>query len=269
LDAETGRPVPNATVTVVHNFDWMDDWVTDGTTDAAGETTIKLAREYLHLVRARVAAPGYLGRDDVYFGNAKRPGHSPLDADPVDLLVYSLGPPSMGLRVPPGFSGSFVYVLGAHKYTVASPPDFPAGQRVWWTTVTPETETVVEQPPRLGGSGWNGNPVTTVARGTEMLPVPEPGSEVSGIAAWHIGVRQPNGAWGGNRYVLVIGTRDAALSAVRDEWKHHGNGEAGFIYNGWLRLIAPDIVRTGGGAAYSVTRFLPARDRTGRPMPER
>src|SRR5688572_32963371 len=67
LDAETNKPVAAARLVVVHNFDWMGDWVMRGTTDAEGITTIRLAKRYLHLVHAHVAADGYLMRDELYF----------------------------------------------------------------------------------------------------------------------------------------------------------------------------------------------------------
>jgi hypothetical protein len=45
---------------------------------------------------------------------------------------------------------------------------------------------------------------------------------------------------------------------IEEEWKQHGNGEAGVIYNGWLKILAPHATLSRGGA-YAVTRNLPAR----------
>ena len=248
LDAETGEPVAGAHVVVVHNFDWMDDWVVEGTSGADGVATLRLATEYLHLVSGHVTATGYHGRDDFDIN---------VDSnDAADVHIYREPSPSMGLRVPNGFVGSFVYRLGKTKYDFAFPPTFPAGQRVWWTEVDPAgAETVVEQPPLLGGTGWDGVPVARVTRGEQEISTPPPGADVAGIAAWHIGVREPNGPWGGDWHVVVIGDRDAALAKAQQEWTEHRNGEAGFIYNGWLRLVSPETKLSKGGA-YAVTRDL-------------
>lgn len=256
LDAETRAPVPGAQLVLVHNFDWMDDWVINGTTGADGVAKVRLAKEYLHLLGGSVSAPGYLTRYELGFG---APGTGALSDDPLDIYVYQEPGASMGLRVPAGFFGTFVYRLGQPKeYGFPFPPTFPAGQRVWWTDVKPEQETEVEQPPFIGGSGWNGNPVSVFSRGNQPIPTPEPGSEIEGVAAWHIGVRMPNGPWGGDRHVILVGDREAALAKAHEEWKQHGNGEAGFIYNGWLKIFAPQTTLSRGGA-YAVTRNVPAR----------
>jgi hypothetical protein len=248
--------VAGAQLYLVHNFDWLDEWAMNGTTGADGVATVRVARDYLHLLGGSVAAAGYLTRDDLEFGT---PGTGALSDDPVDVYLYREPVPSMGVRVPAGFVGSFTYRLGEMKYGFAFPPTFPAGRRVWWADLTPGREVVVEQPPRLGHGGWNGNPVSVFARGDQPIPTPEPGAAVEGVAAWHVGVRMPNGAWAREDYVVVVGDRAAALAKAREEWRQHGNGDAGFIYNGWLKILAPHATRLSRGGPYAITRNVPAR----------
>jgi hypothetical protein len=138
LDAETGAPVKGAHVVAVHRFDWLDDWVIDGTTDDDGVVKIELAKQYLHALYAWVEAQGYLTRDRLYFDDATRtPGTGRLADDPIDVRIYK-GPAAVsGLRVPVGFRGVLVYGMGEPQYDFQYPPNFPAGQRVWWTDAKP------------------------------------------------------------------------------------------------------------------------------------
>ena len=257
LDAETGRPVAGARVVAVHNFDWMDDWSVEGAAGADGVATLKLARDYLHLLHVHVSAPGYLGREWLTFGESSPPGVGALTDDPVDLRVFKGPAPSVGLRVPEGFVGTFVYQAGQTKYDFPYPPDFPPGQRVWWTDVDPARVTVVEPPPPLGISIGQNGPGRRIVRGGEVLATPGPGANHAGVAAWVVGVREPDGAWSVVQYVVVIGDRDAAVAQARQEWERHGNGDKGFIYNGWLRLVSPRKKLNDPNNPYAVTRNLP------------
>ena len=145
LDAESGEPLPGARIIGVHDFDWMDDWVVRGTTDAQGFATLRLAKNYFHLFRAHVKpADEYLGRD------------------------------------------------------------------------------------------W-----------------PEPGADVTGIAAWHIGTTTPNGPWGAVYHHVVIGDRAAAIDRATELWREHRNARGGGIYNGWRRVVAPEV--NVSGPAYGGT----------------
>src|SRR6266545_900002 len=254
LDAETRKPVPRAELVIIHDFDWMDDWVFAGATDERGVAAFRLAREYLHLLTASAEAEGYLGRSALHFGERREPGVGSLSDDPVDIYLYHEPAPKVGLRAPAGFRGAFTYVLGKEKYDFPFPPDFPPGQRIWWSEVVPNGQTVVEPPPPLAGVGWfDGNPIQLVKLGDELIPIPEPGAKVDGIAAWHIGVLEPNGPWGGDHWLVVIGDRNDALAKAKELWQRLGEGEQGIIYNGWVRLIAPDA-KVGPGGAYAATR---------------
>ena len=240
LDAETGKPVAAARVVAVHDFDWMDDWVLRGTTDAEGIAEFRLAKRYLHLLHAHVSAERYLTRDSLYFGDgAREPGTGWLSDDPVDIHVYRAPEATTGLRVPADFRGPLVYRFGPTKYDFPFPPNFPAGQRVWWTDVKPGVETVVEQAPRLGFQRGNGNPFHVVWADGPPIPMPEPGAEAEGVAAWRVGTRTPDGPWSREEHVIVIGDRGAALATAKDMWRQHGNGRTGFILNGWLRIVSP------------------------------
>ncbi len=262
LDGLTLDPVAGARIVAVHDFDWMDDWVMNATTDAEGVATIRLAREYLHLLRVEVmAVDGYIPRSGSPYFREGSPVRAPvpLTTDLLDLYVYRRPATVMGLRVPAGFVGTVVYQLGSSDGGFPAESTLQGGRRVWWTDVAPGAETVVTQPPRLENARWDGNPVQAVTRGGgEAIPVPEPGAELAGVAAWHVGVREPSRSARDARYVVVIGDRAAALAKAKDEWDAHGNGEAGFIYNGWLRVIGPGAERSERGG-YSVWRNVPPR----------
>jgi len=46
--------------------------------------------------------------------------------------------------------------------------------------------------------------------------------------------------------------RGRPLVIVGLMWARHGNGEGGFVYDGWLRRVAPGVARPGT-PAYAVT----------------
>src|SRR4051812_15647088 len=60
LDAETREPIHGARLDIVHKFEWVDDWEMGGRTDAAGVATVRLAKDYLHLLLLHAGADGYL-----------------------------------------------------------------------------------------------------------------------------------------------------------------------------------------------------------------
>jgi hypothetical protein len=66
-DGDTGEAVPNARLTIVHNFDWMDDWESSKVTGQDGCAKFGLATQYKHLLYASVQANGYYYRDFIRF----------------------------------------------------------------------------------------------------------------------------------------------------------------------------------------------------------
>jgi hypothetical protein len=256
LDAETGAPVAGARLTIVHNFDWMDDWQMEGSTDAEGIATFRLAKEYLHLLGGYAGAKGYLTRDGLHFSDgARTPGTGSLADDPVDIYLYKAPEATSGLRVPVGFRGVLDYKSGPTKYDFPFPPNFPPGQRVWWTVVKPGVKTILEDPPPLGFELGVKRRFRIEDTDGQPIPIPEPGAEVEGVAAWRIGVRTPDGPWGSVEPVVVIGDRAAALAEAKRMWEQHGNGRTGYILNGWLRVVAPNTKLAGKQQPGGVTRF--------------
>lgn len=256
LDAETGKPIARAWLTIVHDFDWMDDWQMKGSTDAEGIATFRLAKEYLHLLEAHAGANGYLTRDALHFSDgARAPGTGSLNDNPVDIHLYKAPAATSGLRVPVGFRGVLAYRPGRTKYDFPFPPDFPAGQRVWWTVVTPGVQTILEDPPPLGFEPGAGTRFRIEDTDGHPIPMREPGASVEGVAAWPIGTRTPDGPWSTTEAVVVIGDRGAALAEAKRMWEQHGNGRTGYILNGWLRVVAPNTKLAGKQQPGGVTRF--------------
>ena len=260
LDAETRKPVPGAFVVIVHNFDWMDDWEMQATTDAGGVATVRVATKYLHLLHAHVGGDEYLTRDWLIFeGSARVPGVGRLVDNPIDIYLYRRPEATTGLRVPRGFRGTIVCRAGPTEYDFPFPPSFPAGQRVWWTDAKPDDETIVEQAPRLGFAPGETNPFRVIDADNQPLPTPKPGADVRGVAAWMIGVRTPGGPWGRTGAVTVIGDRDAAIAKAREMWQQFRNGEAGYIPNGWLRVVSPQTRLDNPEQPETVTRVRASR----------
>ena len=255
LDAETHAPVPGATVTIVHDFDWQDDWEVRGRTGDDGVVTLKLAEDALHLVNGDAAANGYLGREHMYFvPQHRKPGNGLLSDDPIDIFLYRGPAPAIGLRVPAGFTGwvSYEYPLitydGTNTHEIPFPPTFPAGQRVWWTTVTPGERKVIDvSPPRLGDPGVGDERVLWLGRGDAVLPIPEPGGRADGVTAWPVDSSRAEGT------LLYVGTRTEALAEVKRRWERDGSA-----YNGWMRDLAPEAynpkVSPYAGATVSAKR---------------
>jgi hypothetical protein len=250
LDAETREPVAGARLVVVHNFDWMDDWEMNGTTDAAGVATFQLARDYLHLLHAHVGAEGYLTRTHLMFGanggdgdgeGVHTPGVGRLSDDPVDVFIYKGPAPTTGYRVPAGYRGRVEVRPGPAKSEFPFPPDFPKGQRVWWTDLKPGATTLVEQPPPLGfDPGGAPDPIQVIDSNGRPIPMPDPGAEFEGVAYWRIGTLEPNGPWDVTQPVALIGDRAQALALAKQVWERHGNGRTGYILNGWLKILSPE-----------------------------
>jgi hypothetical protein len=260
LDAETRKPVPGARVVAVHDFDWMDDWVLSATTDADGVATVRLATKFMHLLHVHVGGDAYLTRDWLIFeGHARVPGVGRLDDDPVDIYLYRRPEATTGLRVPAGFRGAIVYHAGPTKYDFPFPPTFPAGQRVWWTDAKPDGETIIEQAPRLGFAPGEDNPFRVVDSDGKPIPTPLPGADLRSVAAWMIGTREPGGPWGRIEVVLVIGDRDAAIAKAREMWQQYGNGDKGYIPNGWLRVVSPETKLSNPEQPHAVTRVRASR----------
>jgi hypothetical protein len=231
----------------------MDDWVIKGTTDVRGIATLKLAKQYG--AYADVGAPGYLTRDGLSLGDgASTPGVGWFADGPLDIYLYKAPAPASGLRLPRGFRGPLRYGLGPDK-GFPFPPDFPAGQRVWWSDFKPGGGTVVAQPPPLGydPSGGAGRFRLADADGNP-IPTPEPSAEVSGVAFWRIGQLEPDGPWGRVEPVSIVGDRAEAVAKAEEIWQRHGNGRTGYIYNGWLKVVSPGTKR-GSTHANAVTRF--------------
>jgi len=260
LDAETRKPVAGARVVAVHNFDWMGDWVMRTTTDADGVATVRLATKFMHLLHVHVGGDAHLTRDWLIFsGDARMPGVGRLTDDPVDIYLYRRPEPTTGLRVPAGFRGTIVYRSGPTKYDFPFPPNFPAGQRIWWTDANPAGETVIEQAPRLGFAPGEENRFRVADSEGRPFSTPPPGADLHGVAAWTIGTRVPNGPWGRHEVVLVIGDRDAAIAAAREMWQQYGNGETGYIPNGWLRIVSPQTKLSNPEQPRAVTRVRASR----------
>jgi hypothetical protein len=261
LDAETRQPVAGAWLVVVHNFDWMDDWTMSGTADAAGVAKFQLASDYLHLLQVNAGADGYLTRDNLSFGPIGRSGNGPerglgpLSDDPVDVYLFKGPAPTVGYRVPAGYRGPVDVRAGPTKYDFPFPPDFPAGQRVWWADVKPGATTLAEQTPRMG---WDPRgapgPAPMVDSDGRAIPVAHPGAEFDGVAYWPIGSLEPKGPWGQVQPVTLIGTRAEAIALAKQVWEQHHNGPTGFILNGWLKVVSPQTKRQGP-LPEGVTRF--------------
>ncbi len=257
LDAESRLPVANPTVSVVHNFDWKDDWVATATAGEDGITTVRTAEDPSF---AKVGAPGYLTRGPLYFSEKLRePGVGNLADDVVDIYLYKAPGASWGLRVPEHFEGVVNYRFGRSSTPdrFPFPPDFPAGQRAWWTDVVPGAETIITPGPPLGletGVAVQDSLLQVAYQSGQRIPTAAPGAEVDGIAAWEIGTLQPKGPWNITKYVLVVGTREAALEKAKQMWAEHRNGRTGWILNGWLRLVSPQS-KVQGNSPYMVTRF--------------
>jgi hypothetical protein len=234
----------------------MDDWQMDGSTNAEGIAPFRLAKEYLHLLKAHAGAEGYLTRDSLHFSDgARTAGIGRLEDDPVDIYLYKSPEATSGLRVPVGFRGVLGYRSGPTKYDFPFPPNFPAGQRVWWTVVQPGVKTILEDPPPLGfDPGIKGRFRIEDTEG-RAIPTPEPGAEVEGVAAWRIGTRTPDGPWSIEEAVVVIGDRAAAVAEAKRMWEQHGNGRTGYILNGWLRVVSPNAKLAGKQQPGGVTRF--------------
>jgi hypothetical protein len=254
LDAETRKPIPDALVIAVHDLDLMNDLTIRGRTDANGIVTLQLAREYLHLLSVSVEPVGYISRHSLGFDE---PGTGRFADDPTDIYVYREPAPAAGLRIPAGFRGPIVY---QHDSTPQRefrfPPDFPPGTRVWWTDLALDGVTVIAAAPKLGGGGNNLPPV--IDTNGKRTPTPDPGADAAGVAAWHIGKTTPHGPWAEENWVLLIGTRDEALAKAKELYEKHGNGEGGYIYNGWLRIVTPQLKLSAGGA-FAVTRKVQQR----------
>ena len=261
LDAETRQPIPGAGVVVVHNFDWMDDWEISGRTDAAGVATFQLAKDYLHLLHVHAGADGYLTRANLTFGPNDSGGDGPvkglgrLDDNPVDVYLFKGPAPTTGLRVQAGYRGPIDVRAGPTKYDFPFPPDFPAGQRVWWTDVKPGATTRAEQPPPMGfDPGGTPSSVPIVDSNGRPIPTPDPGAEFDGVAYWQIGTLEPNGPWGGTQQVALVGTRAEALALAKQVWEQHHNGRTGYILNGWLKIVSPQT-KIDGPRPDGVTRL--------------
>ena len=120
----------------------------------------------------------------------------------------------------------------------------------------PSVVSTVVAPPYFGSGESVVGRGRPIARGEVPLPTPEPGAEVGGVAAWAVGDRMPHGMWAEVLHVVVVGDRPAALAQARAEWASHCNGEKGFIYNGWLRLVAPGE-EPSNARPFGITRNLP------------
>ena len=232
----------------------MDDWTISSATDDQGIASTRLAKDFLHLLYLDVAADGYISRSRMHFGQQRDPGVDDLSNDPVDVYLYRAPPATAGLRIPEDFRG---VVAWRYESTVASqfrfPPDFPAGQRVWWTDVAAVGETVLSSPPSLGSACGDALPIPVMSRDGHPVRTPDAGAEVEGIAAWEIGVTEPDGPWGKHCFVMFIGDHAGALAEARRMWREYGNGANGYVWNGWLLLIAPEAQLTNS-QPYGVTR---------------
>jgi hypothetical protein len=267
LDAETAQPVAGARVVAMHNFDWMSDWFVEGTTDDAGVAVLRLYKPHVQGVQVHVYADGYIDRHDLALGQS--PGTKPHTSDPLDILVYREPPAGVGWRFPEGFRGTVVVgstgrqdfgetvLVGSEQSpegTFRVPPAFPPGQRIWWSDIEPGLVNYVKRAPSLGGEGGDMYAIPeAVTIGGRLVPIPEPGTELDGVAVWHVGVYMPDGPWGGRYDVLVIGERADALAKVKAMFDAHGgNGPAAWIFNGWLRHISPGT-RLSSPQPYGVT----------------
>jgi hypothetical protein len=128
--------------------------------------------------------------------------------------------------------------------------------------------TVIKQAPRLGymsnrdrrAAADEGDDAPEMgvlrvadANGRAIRMVP-PGADVNGQAAWRIGTAEPNGPWGRQDHVIVIGNRNDALAEARRMWARYQNGREGYVLNGWLAIVSPET-KMNGGAANGVTRM--------------
>ncbi len=253
LDAESGQPVEGVRLVAGYNFDWMSDWFVEGTTDDQGVATLRLARNYAHLLSVHAYAEGHIDRHHLGLGDS--PGTGSLADDPVDIFLYREPPAGVGWRFPEGFHGTIVVGSTGRKdfgetVLIASnqprpeafrvPAAFPPGQRIWWSEITPNQLNMIQSPPRLGNEGRDSFPIPqAVTSGGNPVPIPDPGKDVKGVALWHVGVFMPEGPWGGSYSILVVGDHEAALAKAKELWEEFRNGENGYMYNGWVRLVSP------------------------------
>jgi hypothetical protein len=133
------------------------------------------------------------------------------------------------------------------------PPEFPPGTRVWWSEIGPGGYISLQPMPDLGIGGGNSAWILAKRSDGTPIPVPEPGAKVDGTAVWNLGVNTPNGAWSGEQGVLFVGDRAGALEQAKILFSRHHNGAGGWIYNGWLPEVAPEL-KSSGPNAFSVTR---------------
>lgn len=269
VDAETGKPVSEARVALLYNFDWMSDWNDAAVADADGVATLRIATRYLHLLNVSASAPGYItddhGARDV---RARLSSAAGKGSDvPIDIRLYRDRPRGMGLKLPAGFRGTVQYAVAVSDRDASTQPLLSPGQDVWWTDALPASSlTIVQPPPRIGAQSldWSAARVACVSVGGQPLPLPDPGAAATttDFAAWHIGYVTRSTSDRGDTHILVVGDRETAVAEASAMWLKYHNRGPGFIYNGWSHVVAPDAV-TGPGA-YGVMHRLagePAVDR--------
>ena len=224
VDAESGAPLPGATVTVGYaGWGGMVPGPVAGVTDAAGRVALRVVKD--RNPGASASAAGYLPSVDGGLGR------DPPAA--MTLRAYRAPPPFHVLEVPKDFRGELrfrVLTPGLERDDPRARSDWRPGQRAFVTRLVPGQVVDMHPLPQMGVPVYDIDAILE-ARDTEGKPVtmwmrhgfhgaPPPGS---GDALWYLGLGSyVDRAQMSNILVVYLGTLDEAEVAqerLRREWK--------------------------------------------------
>ena len=223
IDAETGRPLPGATVTVAYaGWGGMVPDPVAGVTDQTGRVALRVVKN--ENAGAGAAAAGYLPSID-----------GELGADPppsLTLRAFREPPPFHVLEVPAQYRGELRFRVPPAPLQRADPRDRPGwqpGQRAFVTRLVPGHVADMRRLPYMGTHVYDHEAIRE-ARSEYGAPVPmwfnrqfhsspPPGD---GVALWCLGFYSHPIEVPGTLYVMYMGTLQEAAAAqahLRKQWE--------------------------------------------------